>query len=355
MTDPGMRAATMRALVKTQRGKGHVELREVPVPKVGRGGVLIEVQAVGVCGTDLHILLDEFPYYPPVILGHEFAGVVCELGSEVVGWSVGDRVVAEPHTQACRTCRYCQTGNLYLCPRRRSIGWGQDGACARFLSMPAHLLHRIPAGLAMEHAAIAEPLASVVHAVLLRGRVLPGDTVVVEGCGPIGLMAAQVARAAGAGRTVITGTAADASRRLPIAVELGVDAAIDISAETDVVERVMGLTGGHGADVVVEASGSPAAVALGIRMLRRRGLLLGVGLNGAEAIPVPWDMAVVKALDIAFSFSTTYTSWETALSLLAEGRVDAERLITHRAPLEEWEHIFDLLQRREGVKAVLIP
>ena len=140
-----MAEKTMRALVKTAKGKGLVELRDVAVPEIGTGEVLIEVKAAGICGTDLHIFQDEFPYWPPVILGHEFAGVIAEAGNDVADWKAGDRVVGEPHTLACGKCWLCCSGNRQLCASKRSPGWGIDGCFARYMRFPdPRLLHRIP-------------------------------------------------------------------------------------------------------------------------------------------------------------------------------------------------------------------
>ncbi len=168
----------MQALVKTQKGDGFLELREHPVPAPGAGEVLIKVKACGVCGTDVHVLHDEFPYWPPVVLGHEFSGEIVELGPGVSLYAVGDRVVGEPHTQACGQCYLCRTGNIQICAAKRSPGWGIDGAFAAYIRMPERLLHRIPDAMSYELAALVEPTANTVHDVVERTRVEAGDFVV---------------------------------------------------------------------------------------------------------------------------------------------------------------------------------
>lgn len=205
---------TMQALVKTQKGVGFLELQDVEVPRPGPGEVLIEVKACGICGTDVHVLHDEFPYWPPVVLGHEFSGQIVELGPEVQHFALGERVVGEPHTQACGHCYLCRTGNIQICPTKRSPGWGIHGAFTKYLKMPEKLLHRIPDSMSYEVAAVCEPTANTVHDVIERAKIDAGDFVVVLGPGPIGLLAALTARAGGARHIVIIGAPADEAIRL---------------------------------------------------------------------------------------------------------------------------------------------
>jgi len=156
----------MKAIVKWKKGDGFVELREVPKPVIDSESVLIEVKAAGICGTDIHIIHDEFEYSPPVIMGHEFSGEIVETGEKVKAWKVGDRVVSELHTGACRVCRLCRTGNSQICSKKRPIGSGQDGAFAEFIKVPSWLLHKIPGEVSFEEAALTEPTAICVHCIL---------------------------------------------------------------------------------------------------------------------------------------------------------------------------------------------
>jgi L-iditol 2-dehydrogenase len=345
----------VKSLVKIAKGEGLVELRDIPKPGLPDDHVMIEVKAAGVCGTDLHIFHDQFPYYPPVVLGHEFSGEIVEVGGKVRGWQVSERVVAEPHTLACGMCGYCRMGNLHLCPHRRSIGWGIDGAFARYLPMPAHLLHRIPDGVGFDEAALTEPLAVAVRAVMMNSRVEPGDVVVVQGAGPIGLLAAMAARASGASRVVVFGVGEDARVRLPVARQVGVDHAINLSEMPDPVQFVEELTDGRGADLVVEAAGATSAVVNSIRMVRRQGRIAAVGLTGSPSIEIPWDAAVIQACEIKFTFSTTYDSWARSLSLMSSRTIDVRPLITRQVPLEDWRTAFEMLESKEGIKCLLVP
>lgn len=344
----------MKALVKTQRGPGFVELREVPEPSPGFGEVLIEVKACGICGTDVHVLHDEFPYWPPVILGHEFAGLIVETGPETTLFKVGDRVVGEPHTQACGQCYLCRTGNIQICPMKRSPGWGIDGAFTRYLKMPERLLHRIPDNVSYDTAAIVEPAANTVHDVIERAKVEAGDFVVVVGPGPIGLLAAMTARAAGARRTVVIGAKEDNAMRLPKARELGFEALAHDDA-TNPVDAVLGMTGGIGADLVIECSGAAAGIASAIDLVRKKGRICAIGLTGKQSIPFPWDKAALKVCDLIFNLSTSYTSWDRTIHLIANGALPVEKVISHRLPLEDWEHAFREIEARRALKVLLVP
>jgi L-iditol 2-dehydrogenase len=344
----------MKALVKFKKGVGFVELREVPRPSVAQNEVLIRVRAVGICGTDIHIYHDEYPYYPPVTLGHEFSGEVVEVGEEVCGWKPGDRVVAEPHTRACGVCRYCRTGNPQICPHKRSIGWGIDGAFAEYLAMPAWLLHRIPDNVSFEEAALTEPTAIVTSAVNVATGVEVGDIVVVLGAGPIGLLAAQVAKVSGACWVMITGAARDSEVRLPVAKELGIDYVLNI-AEEDPVQKVMAITSGHGADLVVDASGAQSAINQAVAMVCTLGKICAIGLAGKEEIAFTWNKAVFKSCRIQFSLSSSYRGWEQALWLIASGKVRVDRLITHRLSLEDWSLGFEAAASGEAIKVLLMP
>ena len=344
----------MLALVKTAKGVGNIELREVPEPTPEPGWVKIEVKAAAICGTDIHIKHDAFPYWPPVTLGHEFSGVIAELGEGVEDWEVGDRVVSEPHTLACGKCWLCRQGHIQVCPHKRSPGWGIDGAFAKYLVMPAKLLHRLPDSVSFDAGALVEPTANTVHDVLERGPVEPQDFVVVLGPGPIGLLAAEVAQAGGAREVMIIGTPADAQMRLPVAEQVGIDHVINL-AETDPIERCLELTNGRGADLVVEASGAEPAINQAVELVRKKGRITVIGMTGKDDIRFTWDAAIFKACDIYFNLSTSYTSWDRTISLIEKGRIDVEALITHREPLERWEQVFDDVENLRALKAVLIP
>lgn len=348
------RSETMLGLFKTAKGPGNMELRQAPVPRPAPNEVLIEIKAAGICGTDIHIKHDQFPYWPPVIMGHEFSGIIIETGNEVTGFQVGDRVVGEPHTKACGKCYLCRTGNIQICAQKRSPGWGIDGAFARYLTMPDHLLHHIPNSLSYEEAAMVEPAANVVQDVIERGRVEPNEFVVVNGPGPIGLMAVMAAKLSGAGKVVMVGASVDEATRLPLAKELGADEVI-VADRQDAVQHVMEMTDGRGADLVVEASGAPPAVKASVHMLRRLGRITVIGLTGRDEIPFPWDAAVNKVCTIIFNMSTGYTCWDRTIGLIASKKMDVQKIISHVEPLDNWERVFEEVESKRALKALLIP
>ncbi len=344
----------MEALIKTGRGPGHMELGEVPVPQIAADEVLIRVRACGICGSDLKIQDDQHPYTPPVVVGHEFAGEITEVGERVTGWAVGDRVVSEQHTHACGRCRQCLTGNAFACASKRAPGYFVDGAFTEFIKIPAWLLHRIPDNLNFVEAALSEPSAVAAHGVLDRTGIAPEDIVLVLGCGPIGLIAAKMAQVAGAAKVIVTGIDRDEKARLPKARQLGIDHVVNVT-QTDLADLVDDLTGGEGADVVIELSGAPPAISHAFQLARRLGRVGIIGQPPTDEVSIPYREALFRALTVSFSYSSKYTSWERALSLFARGAIQPAQFITYVLPLDEWKRGFDLARSGEAVKVILEP
>jgi len=344
----------MKAMVKYKKGDGFVELREVVEPIVDSESVIIKVKAAGICGTDIHILHDEFKYSAPVIMGHEFSGEIVKTGEKVKGWKAGERVVSELHTGACRVCRLCRTGSPQICSKKRPIGSGQDGAFAEFIKVPSWLLHRIPEGVSFEEAALAEPTAICIHCILEKTKIESDDFVAILGPGPIGLLAAQVVKSVGASYVLISGTSRDASIRLKLAGELGIDYVVNTDKE-DPVSKVKELTNDTGVDVVVEASGSPLAINQAFQMVRRGGRISALGMAKEKKVEIPWNVGIMKGIQIALPFSSGYTSWEKALGLIASKKINVASLITQRFPLNDWSKAFSLIEKGQAIKILLIP
>jgi len=343
----------MLALVKKGKGEENLLLQNCPVPTYGEDEVLIRVAYSGICGTDIHILHDQFAYYPPVILGHEFSGEIVETGAKVTSFRKGDLVVGEPHNKACGKCYLCRNGHIQNCTDKRSIGWGIDGSFTTYLVMPEKLLHKIPEGLSLREAAMAEPTAIVAHQLLERARVTPGDTVVIMGVGPIALLAAQMARIAGAGKIYLCGCTGDMDYRLGIADTLQCyDRFINVQTEDSV--AIIREETGIGADLVVEASGAGSAIRNAIKMLKKRGLLCAIGMTGGELVEVPWNEAMMKVLDVQFNMSSSYNGWNIALNLMASGKVRVAPMIGVR-PLTEWKEAFADLEAGRAMKLLLTP
>lgn len=344
----------MRALVKTAKGQGHLELQDVPIPQMEAGEVLLRVRACGICGSDLKIQDDQHPYTPPVVIGHEFAGEIIEVDAGVSSWKVGERVVAEQHFKACGRCRQCLTGNAFACRSKRAPGYFSDGAFTEFIKVPAWLLHRIPDNLSFVEAALTEPSAVAAHGMLDRTGIHPEDIVLILGCGPIGLVAAKMAQAEGASKVIITGVDRDETARLPKARELGIDHVVNVMKD-DLEGLVNDLTHGEGADAVIELSGALPAISQSFQLARRLGRVGIIGQPPTDEIKIPYRQAMFRALTVSFSYSSKYTSWERALSLFERGAVKPSQFITHVLPLEEWSRGFDLSRRGEAVKVVLEP
>jgi len=332
--------------MKVASGPGHIELRDISEPLPGSGQVVLAVTYAGICGTDLHIVADEFPNWPPVVLGHEFTGQVQAVGPGVDPRLIGSRVVCEPHAGACGSCYLCRRGCVQLCADKRSPGWGIDGAFASHLAVPARLLHPVPAGLRSRVAVLAEPMAVVLSA-LERAPVMPGDTVVVTGPGPVGMLAALAARFAGAKDVFVLGRSGGSKVRLALAAELGFAAVTD-PAEAEAL--VASASAGRGADLLVETTGSAEAIGLGVDLLRRRARVAAIGLNGRPSIEFDWDKAMYKAVDIAMSSSSAYAAWEPALLILGRYADAADRLVTEFS-LDQWEEAFAAVRQRTVMKA----
>jgi L-iditol 2-dehydrogenase len=345
----------MKALMKTEKGIGHFEVRDIPVPAIkAPDEVLIKVSAAGVCGTDVHIYHDMFQNYPPVVLGHEFSGIVEAVGKNVSNFKPGDRVVGEPHTLFCGVCTLCRAGKIQLCAQKRSPGWGIDGAFTDYLVMPDLFLHHVPDQVPDNVAALAEPMAIVTHSVLERGRVEPQDVIAVIGAGPIGLLSAVAAKAGGASKVIVLGTDADEERRFPAARKLGIDCIVNVMHE-NAPDIVNGLTKGEGADMVVEASGSEAGINTAIDIVKRCGRLCVIGMPGRDRVSVQWLKMIKKVLDVNFNLSSSVSSWERALSIMAHTPSDLSAIITHYADIQDWKRVFDDIEKGNAIKAFFIP
>lgn len=343
----------MKALVKFEKGIGRMEIRDIPKPVPGHGDVLIKVEATGICGTDLKILHDSFNYNPPVVLGHEFAGTIEQLGENVTSWQVGDRVVSEQHTLACGHCRYCLTGKRQFCPAKRSPGYMIDGAFAEYITMPASLLHRMPDGMAFEEGALIEPLAVAAYGILSRCGIKPEDYVVILGSGPIALLAVQMVMAEGASRVLVTGIEADEKSRFAVARSLGAYRTIN-SMREDPVRTVIEDTAGVGADVVIDLSGAAGAILQGIEMIRKNGRFCALGLPAGD-VPLPWAKVALKAIDLVFSYSSDFESWERCLSMINRGKVRLEQFTRDVYALDDWAAAFAKAGSGEALKVIIKP
>ena len=344
----------MRALVKANPAAG-AELRDVPVPVPGDGELLIQVEAASLCGTDLHIYnWDDWAQNRlgnglPRIFGHEMAGRVVAHGPNVRGLGeipLGTLVAAETHL-VDQSCYQCRTGREHVCANLRILGVDMDGAFAQYIALPAH--NAWPSeGLSPEIAAIQEPMGNAVHAAFVEE--LAGQTVVVTGCGPIGLMTVAIAKLAGAAKVFATDINPE---RLEIARRLGAD--VVINGREGVVGRLRELTGGVGVDVVLEMSGAEIAIRQGFEAVTNGGR---VSLLGIPERPITLDLAsdvIFKGLRVyGITGRKMFETWYRTQALLAQG-LDLTPIVTHRIPLRDYHQAFELLAGGHAGKVVLLP
>ncbi len=340
----------MHALMKLAPGVGNVGIGDIPEPELLANHVIIEVAYTGICGTDLHIYHDEFRTVPPVVMGHEISGRIAAVATDVSHLHVGQRVTTETYYRTCTTCVHCRNGRPNLCLQRKSIGSAVNGGFTRLVRVPAANIHHIPDHVSDQAAALTEPLACVVNAFDL-GRVSAGDIVVIAGPGTIGLLTLQVACAHGA-RVIMLGTSAD-SQRLQVATQLGASHIIDVTRD-DASSVVTDLTGGLGADVVIECAGAGPAAHHILQLVRRGGRYMQIGLFGK---PISWDMDQVcyRELTVTGSNASVPHAWPRALRLLASGQVDASALISTVRSIHEWQQAFADFDAKSSLKILLTP
>lgn len=328
----------MIGVTKLQAGPGNVALAERPEREPGPGEVLLEVLGAGVCGTDLHIEADEFRSTPPVTMGHEVCGAVVAHGDDVSPDWLGARVVSETYFSTCGTCSWCLDGRPNLCPKRRSIGSFADGAFAPFVIVPARNLHRVPTWLDDHAASLAEPLACVCHCLCDPAVVVAGDRVLVTGPGPVGLLAAQVARAHGADVTVV-GLPSD-NARLDAAQQLGLTAATAAEAES--------------ASVVIECSGAAGGARTALEAAGRGARYVQIGVFGKDVV-APLDRVFQKELVVTSGFASTPRSWRRAMTLIEDRSIELGPLVSDVVPLDAWERVFADLRAGKEIKVVFDP
>lgn len=341
----------MKALMKEQRGIRNLVVKDIAEPAVASEQIKIKVHAAGICGTDLHILMDEYPYNPPVVMGHEYSGTVVEVGSSVKNFKPGDKVVSHTAAVTCGICEFCRNGTLILCDKRLSIGSGVNGAFAQYLVIPARIAFKIPQGVSMDEAALCEPLAVAARSVFERSRVLPGFYAAVSGPGPIGLMTLQLARAAGAKVTVL-GTSADIER-LYIAEKMGAFATVLVDKE-DVNKRISEITEGKGFDIAYECAGVAASADTCLHILKKAGCYVQIALYG-KPILFDHDYALMREINIKNGMAHSLNTWDIALRLLKNKQVDVGAMISGKFSLEDWEAAFDMAMNKRGLKVLFMP
>jgi L-iditol 2-dehydrogenase len=338
----------------------HLAVAELPTPSPGAGEVLIRVAACGICGSDVHGYDGSSGRrIPPIVMGHEAAGVVAAVGEAVTGYRAGDRVTFDS-TVYCGVCEFCQRGEVNLCDNRQVVGvscgdYRRAGAFAEYVTVPERILYRLPEDLSFADAAMLEAVSVAIHAVRVA-EVAGGETALVIGAGMIGLLILQAARASGCSRIFVTDV--DATR-LELARSLGADAVIQgsvtESSDESLTSRIVQLTNGHGVDVTFEAVGRPETVAGAIDCTRKGGTVALVG-NISPEVTIPLQKVVTRQIRLQGSCASA-GEYPQAMEWIAAGKIKVAPLITAVAPLEDGPSWFARLYAREAnlMKVVLDP
>ena len=343
----------MKGLVHTAPYK--FEFKDFPQPQVGDNDVLVRVKAVGICGSDLHGSTGKTGRrIPPIIMGHEAAGVVEALGKNAQGLAVGDRITFDS-TVYCNQCPACRQGNVNLCKERMILGvsipaFHRDGCMAEYVVMPWWIIYKLPDAVSFEDAALVEPAAVSMHA----ARVTPidvSDVVAVIGAGPIGQFAVQAAKVRGAGQVVAMDVR---DERLALARQLGATVTIN-TAKEDVTAALRKAIGRPDVDAILEAVGIPATMELAFKIIKLGGHITCIG-NFAKEIALPLQEVIMREITVRGSFAIA-GEYRSCLDLMAQGRIQTKPLISKILPLSEGQQAFDMLYKEDPslMKIVMHP
>ncbi|MCK8060987.1 MULTISPECIES: L-threonine 3-dehydrogenase [unclassified Fusibacter] len=342
----------MKAIIKQTPAEG-ATLVEIAKPKVGEREVLIKVQATSICGTDFHIYKwDEWSQNrikTPQVMGHEFAGEVIAIGDKVTKVKLGDIVSAETHI-VCEVCELCQTGNAHICKDTLILGVDTQGTFAEYVVIPEQNAWLNDKDVSPEYLCIQEPLGNAVHTVL-SGEII-GKTIAVVGCGPIGLMAVDVAKASGAAKVIAIEIN---DYRANLAGEIGADVVLN-PMKDDVIARVLEETGGLGVDVVAEMSGNKIAINQALKYIKLGGRMSMLGIpNGKVELDIATDV-VFKGITIhGIVGRRMYDTWYQVKGLIQSGKLHLDKIVTHKMPMDDFQKGMDLMESGNCGKVVLFP
>jgi threonine 3-dehydrogenase len=338
----------MKALVKAKPERG-IWMVDVPKPEVGHNDVLIKIRQTAICGTDIHIYKwDDWASATipvPLAVGHEFYGEIVEVGSEVKGFSPGDRVSAEGHI-TCGVCRNCRAGRRHLCINTVGVGVNRPGAFAEYLSVPAFNVFKLPDAISDDMASILDPLGNATHTALSFDLV--GEDVLITGAGPIGVMAVAIARYAGARHIVITDIN---DYRLELATTMGATAALNVTRESlDDTMKNLGMT--EGFDVGMEMSGNPQAFRDLLRTMHHGGKVSILGIPPDET-SIDWTQVIFKGLILKGIYGREmFETWYKMSSMLQSG-LNIAPIITHHFDVDDFQPAFDLMESGQSGKVIL--
>lgn len=328
--------------------RGVLNVIDKPLRSLRPDEVLVRVRVCGICGTDVHIVEGSSRSTPPIVLGHEYAGIVEEIGSEVTGFTRGQSVAVDPNI-VCGTCYFCRRGEVHLCANLCALGVDRDGGMAEYSIVPVRQLYNIPEGMSWESSAFIEPLSCCIHGID-RAGIVPADTVVIIGGGTIGLLMLQLARLAGAAHTIVVEPLA---HKRTIAASLGADLVLD-PASVDVIDAVSGLSG-VGADVVIECAGKAATARLAIDIARRGATVEFFGVCPiGETIPVEPNQVYFKELTIVGSYINPVT-FARSIELLASGRISIQHFPLDTFSLDQVPTALEWQREGKTLKSIIQP
>ena len=319
-------------------------LEEVPQPQPGPGEALVRVRACGICGSDIHIVYEGVTptAFQPIILGHEFSGEIAEVGEGGEGWSVGDRAAVNCIV-SCGICQNCLSGNDQICLQRRLLGIHLNGGLAEYATVPVRNLARLPNRVPFDQGAVlTDAVATPYHALTRRGKLTPGESVAVLGCGGLGLHAVQLAKLLGAGLVIALDVSEPALER---ARERGADVVCRSDRE-DPLEVIKQVTGGRGVDLSLECIGLQQTIALAVQVLRIGGRAVIVGLGSEKIVTLPPTEFVRREISLLGSYAFTTREIAELIELVEAGRLDLSASISKRIPLEEINQGLEALHQK---------
>lgn len=339
----------MKKLMKAQRFykvNEPLRLEQIPIPQIKPDEVLVDVKATGVCGSDIHIIYEGVTPtgFLPITLGHEPSGVVAEVGANVQDWKVGDRV-AVSSIVACGKCFNCLRGRESICANRKLLGIHLDGGLAEYMAAPATNLAKLPDNVPFDQgAAVTDAVATPYHAIVTRGRLDPGETVAVIGCGGLGIHGVQICKMGGASKVI----AVDADDEILARTKIVGATDVVNAREGGTVEKIKNLTGGFGVDLALEFVGHKDTIALGVESLKIGGRLVVVGLGPDNITVLPPTIFVRSELQVIGSYGWERRDISMLLDLITHGKMDISGSITARFPLEEANRALTNLRDKVG-------
>ncbi len=337
--------------MKVEPGYDKMQLKTIPELEVQKNQVKIKVAYTGICGTDIHTFTGQYKNsQTPVVLGHEFSGIVVEVGEDVTKIKVGDKVTSETTFVTCGECDYCLEKDYNLCAHRKGIGTQINGSFAEYVISREESVHVLPDAVDLKAAALTEPLACCVHAALEKTVVKKEDKVLIFGPGPIGLLQAQVVKAQGA-FVILAGITKD-QKRLELAKSLGIDVTVDIQKES-LEEIVLTYTKGYGVDKLFECSGAVQALNQGLPLVKKKGTFVQVGIFSEKLNLLDQESIIQREITYIGTRSQKPSSWHIALKLLEEKKINTDKMITKIVPLDYWRQGFEAVLSGNEIKVLI--